>query len=264
MTLGDHPKLRIVREFPFGEEPPGTALVSRPVSPVDPLIGGGAIAITAVGIAIKKHDGFSAPEPLLPFPPYGPSTHELASQTPVPGSFNVNGSQSFTGGGFLGYNKQFGNVVVGIEGDFAWKKFSASNSQTVISTATYGPACFGVGCNSGAGSFAAQRMEMYSGQIGQDWDASLRARLGTLITPSTLLYLTGGPAAGRVSGAFSFSGKMNQCGYVASTSCATPADLTDLLFTQSTTGAGSWSETGSVGQLAAASKQRWRTVGNSG
>jgi opacity protein-like surface antigen len=193
------------------------------------------------------------PQGLQLFPPSTPSTHTLSSQTSIPATFNVNGTQSFTGGGFIGYNWRFGNVVVGVEGDAAWKKFDASNSQTVVSTATYGPNFFCNGCTVPVANLPAQRTEMFSGQVGQNWDASLRARLGTFITPSLMTYLTGGAAFGNVNGAFSYSGRMDLCNatiFNPSTrtltgipSCVTPADLSTGSVTQTTTGADSWSET---------------------
>jgi opacity protein-like surface antigen len=178
------------------------------------------------------------------FPPNTPSTHILTSQTPVPNGFSVNGTQSFTAGAFLGYNKQFGNIVVGIEADGAWKKFDASASQTTVSTATYGPAFFGPSPPFFPAVVPAQLTQTFSGQIGQGWDASLRARLGTFVTPSILTYLTGGPALGNVSGAFGYSATMNLCGLLPTPpTCATPADLTHLELSQTTNGAASWNDT---------------------
>ncbi len=52
---------------------------------------------------------------------------------------------------------------------------------------------------------SADRTEFFTGLVRQNWDASARVRLGGLITPSILLYGTGGVALGSVDSAFSYS-----------------------------------------------------------
>jgi outer membrane immunogenic protein len=214
----------------------------------------GEIAVLTGGLSQKKHDGYGVPTGLQAFPPSTPSTHVLSSQTPVPTSFNVNGTKSFTAGGSFGYNRQLGNLLVGIEGDAAWKKFDASNSATITSNATYGPVftcplstfC---GVNNtffpiifgGSTIFPAQRTEFFSGQVGQNWDASVRARLGTFVTPSIMTYATGGVAFGNVNGSFSYSGTMSLCNsFFPPPTCTASFPIS---VTQTTTGADSWSET---------------------
>jgi outer membrane immunogenic protein len=81
--------------------------------------------------------------------------------------------ESLTEGGFTqvlagihaGYNYQFNNFVVGFEGDYNGK--------------------FGAGWASNVNS-----------RPQSDWDASIRARLGVLVTPRSLAYITGGFAFG--------------------------------------------------------------------
>jgi outer membrane immunogenic protein len=120
---------------------------------------------------------------------------------------------SYTIGGFVGYNWQLGNYVVGGEGDIAWK--NAQSTSTLNTTV------------SSAGNF---RTESFNGTIKQNWDSSIRARAGFLITPWTLIYGTGGVAFGDVKGSF---------GYAANISCGAVAPV----FCSQTSGAANWSDT---------------------
>jgi outer membrane immunogenic protein len=81
-------------------------------------------------------------------------------------------STTFRVGGYLGYDWQFDpKWLVGLEGDFAWgdasKHVDALQGIAIANT----------------GNFSEAR---------QTWDAGLRARLGYLLTPTWLLYATGG------------------------------------------------------------------------
>ncbi len=81
---------------------------------------------------------------------------------------------------YFGYNWQFNpRVVIGIEGDFGF----ASRTSTLFGNSLPGSAVFGAssGLND---SFA----------VKASWDASIRGRIGYLVNPTTLIYLTGGPA----------------------------------------------------------------------
>jgi outer membrane immunogenic protein len=114
--------------------------------------------------------------------------------------FGLDGHKAgLTAGGFLGYNHQFGRMVVGAEADFAAKKTETSAAETVMANAIYS--------NTGTPgqTDTVSRTEFFSGQVRQNWDASARLRLGGLITPSILLYGTGGLALGSVDSAFSYS-----------------------------------------------------------
>jgi outer membrane immunogenic protein len=117
---------------------------------------------------------------------------------------------SYTIGGFVGYNWQLGNYVVGGEGDIAWKNAQSTASLYVTTL--------------GSGAF---RTESFNGSIKQNWDSSIRARAGYLITPWTLIYGTGGVAFGEVKGSF---------GYAANISCGGS-------FCSQTSGAANWSDT---------------------
>jgi outer membrane immunogenic protein len=126
----------------------------------------------------------------------------LCSETPF--SFTGN-KTSATGGGFIGYRVQMGTMVVGIEGDANAK--SASSSYTYTDSNTY-------------------RAETFTGSVKQGADGSIRGRLGFLVTPSVLVYGTGGVAFGSVSGSFGYS-----------------AHEIDGFGFASATGGGSWSTT---------------------
>ncbi len=128
----------------------------------------------------------------------------LCSETPF--SFTGN-KTSATGGGFIGYRIQFGSMVAGIEGDLNAK--SASSSYTYADTNAF-------------------RSETFTGSVKQGADGSIRGRLGFLVTPSVLVYGTGGVAFGSVSGSFGYAA--NQLP-ISVPCCA------------SATGGGSWSTT---------------------
>lgn len=81
---------------------------------------------------------------------------------------------------YAGYNWQVSpNWVVGLEGDFGW----ASQKSTV--NGSNGPGSSIVGS-----SYSLN--DSYS--IATKWDASLRARLGYVVSPSLMIYGTAGPA----------------------------------------------------------------------
>ena len=90
-------------------------------------------------------------------------------------------------GGFAGFNMQVTpKIVVGIEGDLAWGKTETGTQYAI--PGTFGPLLplFGVATND-------------TSQFKTEWDASLRGRIGALITPDTLAYLTGGASWQRVT-----------------------------------------------------------------
>jgi outer membrane immunogenic protein len=99
--------------------------------------------------------------------------------------FNFTGNNTTaTGGGFVGYRVQMGTMVVGLEGDVNAK--SASSSYTF----------------SDSNSF---RNETFTGSVKQGADGSIRGRFGFLVTPSVLVYGTGGVAFGSVTGSYGYS-----------------------------------------------------------
>lgn len=85
-------------------------------------------------------------------------------------------------GGFVGYNIMLTpRIVAGVEGDFAWGQTKTSTNYVI--PGTLGPLLplFGFTPND-------------SSEFKTEWDASLRGRIGALITSDTLAYLTGGAA----------------------------------------------------------------------
>jgi outer membrane immunogenic protein len=77
--------------------------------------------------------------------------------------------------GYVGYNWQFQNWVLGVEGDFAW----ADNDQTVIGI---------------PGTFLAGNLPLLNdtATVNDKFDASFRGRIGYLFAPQALFYVTGG------------------------------------------------------------------------
>jgi outer membrane immunogenic protein len=81
---------------------------------------------------------------------------------------------------YFGYNWQFNSKwVAGIEGDFGF----ANRTSTLFGNSL-----------PGAARFAASNGLNDSFAVKTSWDASIRARLGYLVNPNTLIYLTGGAA----------------------------------------------------------------------
>src|SRR5262245_2151998 len=105
---------------------------------------------------------------------------------------------SYTIGPFVGYRLQFGGWVVGIEGDWSWKNSESSLSQsssTAISAGTTTTSFF----DSFSGTIISStvpnnyfRTDSFAGSVKQKSDSSIRARVGWLVTPWSLLYVTGG------------------------------------------------------------------------
>jgi outer membrane immunogenic protein len=102
--------------------------------------------------------------------------------TGIPGS-KANG---FIGGGQFGYNYQFNNIVVGIETDI--QGLSGRGSGATANSVQLLPGFAGNFVNSGL-----------TATNSVNWLGTLRGRLGFTITPSLLVYGTGGLAYGGVS-----------------------------------------------------------------
>jgi outer membrane immunogenic protein len=105
---------------------------------------------------------------------------------PCVSSEQLNGA-AFRFGGYLGYNWQVASAwVIGVEADASWANQTTTN--------------YGMGLPGSINGF----LFMIPGNIpngpgdsfsvSTKWDASARARLGYLVTPSVLLYVTGGAA----------------------------------------------------------------------
>jgi outer membrane immunogenic protein len=80
---------------------------------------------------------------------------------------------------YLGYNWQFDpKWVVGLEGDFGWADRQTKHSGNYLPGAV----------------FSASRGLNDSFSVKTEWDASIRARVGYVVNPSSMIYLTGGAA----------------------------------------------------------------------
>ena len=123
---------------------------------------------------------------------------------------------------------QWGNWVVGIEGDWSFK-----NSETSLSQSS--PAAISV-----TGSNYV-RTDQFSGSVKQKSDSSIRARVGTLVTPWSLLYVTGGVAFAEISGSFAYGGSLFLCpgGSSSAATCVTPSSTSVATATTAVT----WSDT---------------------
>jgi outer membrane immunogenic protein len=106
----------------------------------------------------------------------------------VPGITALDGSRTALDstaariGAYGGYNWQIAPAwIVGLELDAGW----ANNRSTVNPVPGTGSAAF-VGINPPVGT------------VKENWDGSLRGRLGTLITPDTLIFVAGGLALQQV------------------------------------------------------------------
>src|SRR5262249_48852395 len=112
-----------------------------------------------------------------------------------------------------------------------------NSSQVAGEDATYAFTPFN--CVLGVGdcdfdTASAIRNETFNGQVQQNWDASVRLRLGTLVTPGILFYATGGGAVGQVSSSFSYSATTI---YSYENAPGAPGPIT-----HTTSGAGNWTD----------------------
>jgi outer membrane immunogenic protein len=139
----------------------------------------------------------------------------VCAETPF--AFSTNTQFKYTAGGFFGYRVQVGMWVVGVEGDVYYQNAETSFTQSGR------PAWF-----------ASTGSETFSGSIKQGTNGSFRARVGGLVTPWTLVYVTGGLAVGEISGSFS---------YLACTAACSSPSSTNVF------GAASWSETRAGGTV---------------
>lgn len=102
------------------------------------------------------------------------------------GAQRVN-SSSATGGFTAGYNWQFNNAVLGLEGDINYFGFKGSATGSGVY-----PCCASTGFT-------------VSSQVSADWLATIRGRIGFLAAPTWLVYATGGVAIAEVRGNFNFT-----------------------------------------------------------
>ena len=130
--------------------------------------------------------------------PSGSSFGSNCFETP----FQFSGHKAvYTIGPFVGYRWMIGKgpypgaTVFGIEGDWSWKnaETSLNQSSSTLIALTGGNVL---------------RTDQFSGSVKQKSDSSIRARLGILVTPWSLLYVTGGVAFGEISGSFAYVGSL--------------------------------------------------------
>lgn len=95
-------------------------------------------------------------------------------------------------GGQFGFNRQNGSWVWGIEVDGQW---SGQDGKTNFSCPTPGP---GSPCNSITGGLGAGVAPTASFEQSLEWFVTLRGRLGILVQPTWLAYVTGGAAIGHI------------------------------------------------------------------
>jgi outer membrane immunogenic protein len=172
----------------------------------------------------------------------------------TPFQFNQH-KASYTIGPFVGYRLQFGNWVVGLEGDWSWKNSESSfnqNSSTAIafssttSTSIPNPSNPGgppiISTSTSTSNFL--RTDAFAGSVKQKSDSSIRARVGWLVTPWSLLYVTGGVAFGEISGSFAYSGSVFSCASPSSSlSSCSGSSSSPLLPTATAATAVTWNDT---------------------
>jgi outer membrane immunogenic protein len=115
-----------------------------------------------------------------------PNRGDVLSSAVLAGT--ASGGQQFgglAGGGQVGYNYQMGSIVVGLEADIMGL---TGNSTTMVYTASV------------AGGGSVNSALTATSQV--DWLGTVRGRLGYTVTPTLLLYATGGLAYGGVNSSF--------------------------------------------------------------
>jgi len=100
------------------------------------------------------------------------------------------------GGGQIGYNWQANNLVFGLEADFQGSGEKATGSATSDPFTFSSP--FFVNAIPGT-------LNQSGGEASILWFGTVRGRAGMLVTPTILLYGTGGLAYGRISGSDTIS-----------------------------------------------------------
>jgi outer membrane immunogenic protein len=142
------------------------------------------------------------------------------------------------GGGQFGYNFQINPTwVVGLEADLQASDEHASNSQSASTGGVFvGPGITGITSSAVATAFDARI----------SWFGTARARAGILITPTTLLYGTGGLAFGGVKVSGGGAANINLTACIVGVGCIPTGSASGAFaFSQSTTKAG-WTLGGGV------------------
>jgi outer membrane immunogenic protein len=172
--------------------------------------------------------------------PFGSTFGSNCFETPF--SFSQNNKATYTIGPFVGYRVQLGGWVVGLEGDWSWKNAETSLNQS--SATTIAVSSFGSSSSSSSSSSNFLRTEQFSGSVKQKSDSSIRARVGWLVTPWSLLYVTGGVAFGEISGSLAYAGALFSCPSGTSpsvSSCSSSSSSSSSIATATT--AVTWNDT---------------------
>ncbi|MBR1226294.1 MULTISPECIES: TonB-dependent receptor domain-containing protein [unclassified Bradyrhizobium] len=106
--------------------------------------------------------------------------------------FSTRGTASF--GGQAGYNWTSGRLVAGIEGDFEYRNQRGRNTTN----------CAGNVCNAALAPLDAPVTASLDYQLG--WVASVRGRVGALVSPGLLAYVTAGVPFGKITTSASVAG----------------------------------------------------------
>src|SRR5262245_20393907 len=127
-------------------------------------------------------------------------------------------------------------MVVGLEAEWSWKNAETSlnhGSATAINVAPSSSTLLA--------PVNTVRTDSFAGSVKQKSDSSIRARVGWLVTPWSLLYVTGGVAFAEVSGSFAYSGTLYSCSSpsVSVSACAGSSPIS----TATATTAVSWNDT---------------------
>jgi outer membrane immunogenic protein len=171
----------------LADETPAATLVPGPqltqVPPPPPMMAP-PVSWGGLYVGVNVGDAWASPKTKSPLtdtgaalPGYIPSVvTDINSQSGVNPSLN-----NVSGGGQIGYNFQFNNIVVGAEGEFdGWDLH-----RTAITGAPF--TGFPVPATGGI-------QPTYTNSISSSWWASVRGKVGRTPAPSLLLYATGGVA----------------------------------------------------------------------
>jgi outer membrane immunogenic protein len=224
------------------------------------VFAGTGLSLAASGFAVAADMAVKAPPP--PAPVYGwtgfyvggnigyswgkasgdlndPAIDIFSGLGSLPTSFSESlKPKGVIGGGQFGYNYQISPTwVVGLEADLQASDEHARSSQSASTSGVFtGPGITGLTSSNVATTF--------EGRI--SWFATARARAGVLITPTTLLYGTGGLAFGgvKVSGSGAVNLSLTAC--IVGVGCIPTGNASGAFaFSQSTTKTG-WTLGGGV------------------
>ncbi len=115
-----------------------------------------------------------------------------------------NALSGFTGGGQAGYNLQFGNLVVGVEGDVGYLGASGSAAYPLLPTTTANTSGGAFSTARGRLGVAIDHVLLYGtgGWIGANLDSSVHQNVGVVINTSSTGFQSGWTAGGGLEWAF--------------------------------------------------------------